>query len=269
MRDVSNRPTKLWAWAVLGSLLGGVSGLIGVPGAAVATDTSKLSIYQPLTVQDAYPTSTGTVQAQTSVSWDETKDGHDLVTVRPVLKWGAFEHLQIAAGGPYLLGNTDSSGSGDPFLGVTYQFAEDRGLLPAMAFSQSVHQYYGALQGTEPVSTFLATKSLTGSKDGTEIHLNVSYRHHFDGALDDRHNRTRFVVGISQPIGDKLTVLADFVRQQDRQIGDLTNLIEVGFRREIAKDSVISLGAGVGIGVDSRRARVLIGFQHAFHLSGS
>lgn len=230
---------------------------------AIASDTSKLSIYQPLTLQDAYPTATGTVQVQSSASWDETADGHDLVTLRPVVKWGAFEHFQLSAGTPYRLGDANSSYGGDPFVGAFYQLTEDNGAMPAIAISESVHQYYGTLQGTEPNTTLLLTKSLSGDKAGTEVHLNLSYRHHFDGAVDDRVDRTRVVVGVSQPLGAKLTILADYVRQEDRQVGDLTNLIEVGFREQMGKDDVVSLGAGIGIGADSRRARVLIGVQHA------
>lgn len=252
-------------YANCGRSLGVALALAALATPAAASDTSKLSIYQPLTLQDAYPTSTDTVQVQSSASWDDTHDGHDLVTVRPVVKWGAFEHLQLSAGLPYRLGNADSSYGGDPFVGIFYQFTEDKGVLPAIAVSQSVHQYIGTLQGTEPNTTLLVTKSLTGDKDGTELHFNFSYRRHFDGAPDDRLDRTRFVVGVSQPLGDKLTILADYVRQEDRQVGDLTNLVETGFRAQVGKDDVVSLGAGIGIGADSRRARVLIGVQHAIH----
>lgn len=231
---------------------------------AAALDPSKLSIYQPLTVQDAYPTTTGTVQVQGSARYDETSTGRDLIDLRPVVKWGAFEHFQLSFAAPFRLGDASSSRSGDSLVAAFYQFAEDRNGFPAMALSQSVHEYFGDLHGTETVTNLLATKSLSGDLSGTEIHLNLSYRRLYDGAMDERENRYQVVVGVSRAIGEDLAILADFVRQDDRRVGETSNIIEVGERWKTGDNSIISLGVGAGIGDQSARARVLAGFKHAF-----
>lgn len=229
---------------------------------ASATDTAKLSIYQPITVQDAYPTAEGAVQAQSDVRWDRTHEGKDLIEIRPVVKWGAAYHLQLSLAAPYRIGDAASSHSGDVIAAGFYQITEDSDLLPAMAVSASVHPFYGAQKGTEVLGGYFVTKSLTGSRDGTEIHLNVTFRHLVDGASDDRTDRTRVVIGISQPMGEDLTVLADFVRQDDRRLGESSNLFEAGLRRQIGEDNVVSLGIGFGTGDQSLQGRVLVGFQH-------
>lgn len=242
--------------------VGLVASAYAVP--AVALDPAKLSIYQPLTVQDAYPTTTGTVQVQGSTRYDETSTGRNLFELRPVVKWGAFERFQLSFAAPYRLGDANSSRSGDSIVAAFYQFAEDRNGLPAMAASQSVHAYYGDLNGTETVTTLLATKSLPGCLAGTEVHLNLSYRRLYDGAADERDSRYRLVVGVSRAIGRDLAVLADFVRQDDRRIGESSNILEVGARWKAGADGIVSVGVSAGFGDQSLRARVLVGFQHAF-----
>ncbi len=135
-------------------------------------------------------------------------------------KWGLFDHAQFALATPYTAGNASSSQSGSVILGGFYQFTDDRGIIPAMAFSTSVRPYYGSLHGTEINTQYLATKSLTGSRDGLSVHFNLSYRRLFDGAVDDRNYRVRFVAGVSLPVGDDLTLLTDVVRQDNRRIGE-------------------------------------------------
>ncbi len=231
---------------------------------ALALDPAKLSIYQPLTVQDAYPTTTGTVQVQGGARYDRTSTGRNLVDLRPVVKWGAFDHFQLSFAAPYRVGDADSGRSGDSIVAAFYQFADDRNGLPAMALSQSVHAYYGDLYGTETVTSLLATKSLSEGLAGTEVHLNLSYRHLYDGASNERDSRYRLVLGISHAIGRDLAILADFVRQDDRRIGESSNILEVGARWKAGADGIVSVGVGAGFGDQSPRARVLIGFQHAF-----
>ena len=95
--------------------------------------------------------------------------------------------------------------SGDVAFGSLYQLTEDKGAMPALAVAGSIVPFYGTLRGIQTDGLLLVTKSLNGSKNGPEVHLNVSWRHLSGGAPDDRENRYRAVFGISLPIGAETT----------------------------------------------------------------
>ncbi len=231
-----------------------------------AAEPSKLSAFQPLTVQDAYPTSFGTIDTEVSGRWDRTRSDRNLDELRPTLKWGAMENLQLSVSAPYRFGNDDQSDSGEVTVGGLYQLTKDHGVLPAIALATSIAPPYAERQGTDTDLTFIASKSLASGEHSPRVHLNLSWRHTIDNSADNRENRYIAVIGYSHPLGAKTTLLGDFVREQERERGADSNLLEIGMRHEMAPDWILSVGAGAGIGDDSPQARLLIGVQHSFHL---
>lgn len=58
--------------------------------------------------------------------------------------------------------------------------------------------------------------------------------------------------------------ILDYVREQKQEKHEESNVVEVGFRRQLTPYTVASLGAGAGFGDDSERYRITIGVQHSF-----
>lgn len=234
--------------------------------AVSAAEPAKLSSFQPLTVEDAYPTRFNRVEAETIFRWDHERDNKDLFEPRARVKWGALENLQLSVQVPYRLGTTSDRDSGQVVFDSLYQFTKDRDGLPAMAISPSIAPSLGQQQGTETNLTFLATKSLSGKQEGPNLHLNLSWLHIIDNAATDRENRYRAVVGYSHPFSKDTALVLDFVREQRRERGSNSNFVEIGVRQRVAEDLTFSVGAGAGIGEDSPDARVVVGLQKSFKL---
>jgi hypothetical protein len=62
---------------------------------------------------------------------------------------------------------------------------------------------------------------------------------------------------------DTVLVL-DYVREQENEEDKEINLVEAGIRYQCTPLSVISTGAGAGIGEDSPDVRIAVSFQHSF-----
>ncbi len=85
---------------------------------ARAAEPERLSSFQPLTIQDAYPTRFGQVELEAAFRWDRTQGGNDLFEPRPRIKLGAFPGLQLSVGVPYRLGNAAGTDQGDVEVGA-------------------------------------------------------------------------------------------------------------------------------------------------------
>ncbi|MGE0226067.1 MAG: hypothetical protein AB7F35_16715 [Acetobacteraceae bacterium] len=249
---------RLSIQAVLGALA------LAAANTASASDVTSVSGSQPLTVEDAYPTGAGTVGVEASFRWDRERGGTNLFEPDAQIKWGAAEKLQLSLGVPYRFGSTSSRDSGQVAVDALYQLTDDRDWLPATALSPGIAFPLGLQEGTETSLSFLATKSLTGSRSGPAVHLNVTWYHMIAGGSAQRTDRYEVVVGYSHPVGPATSLIFDVVREQDRTKGQVTNLVEVGIRRQIAEKAVFSIGAGAGIGDASPIARVVAGVQQSF-----
>lgn len=78
---------------------------------------------------------------------------------------------------------------------------------------------------------------------------------------DEREDRYKAILGYSRRIAADCVILADFVREQDREENNESNLFEVGFRWQITPLTVISFGVGAGVGDESPEVRGVFGIQ--------
>lgn len=242
--------------------------LAWMAGTAAAAEPERLSSFQPLTIQDAYPTRFGQVQLEAAFRWDRTRESNDLFEPRPQIKFGVFPGLQLSVGVPYRLGDAGSTDQGDVEVGALYQLSDARGaVLPALAIEGGVLFPLGPREGTETNLALLATRPLTErGTAGPALHLNVAWRHMADGSPTEREDRYVAAVGYSHPVSQSTTLLVDFVREEERRRGREANLIEVGVRQRVAENLVLSAGIGFGIGDESPSTRIIVGVQHSFRL---
>lgn len=79
--------------------------------------------------------------------------------------------------------------------------------------------------------------------------------------FDERNTLYRAIFGYSGRVGADTLFVVDFVRRQERLRGENSNVVEAGFRRQLNPLTVLTIGAGVGIGEQSPKFRFTIGFQ--------
>ncbi|MFN7141083.1 MAG: hypothetical protein ACK4UN_17270, partial [Limisphaerales bacterium] len=72
------------------------------------------------------------------------------------------------------------------------------------------------------------------------------------------------IIGYSRRLNADTLIVADFVREQERERGENSNIVEVGIRRQITPLTLIAIGLGAGIGEESPDFRATAGFQKSF-----
>jgi hypothetical protein len=96
------------------------------------------------------------------------------------------------------------------------------------------------------------------------LHVNLDWTHNTDAAEGERDDRLRAVLGHSVRLGPDTVLIADFVREQERERGMAMSLIEVGARRQLTPLTVLSAGIGFGVTDESPDVRLLVGYQRSF-----
>jgi hypothetical protein len=165
---------------------------------------------------------------------------------------------------PFLLGEASRSGSGDIEVEGLYNFNTETLYLPALALEAGGIIPTGKdSDGFDTTLKFLLTKSI--SKTGTDrVHLNAAWLHNAAPLEDEREHRYRLIAGYSRRIAPDWVILADFVRQTEREKDEDSNIAELGFRWQLTPLTVLSFGAGAGIGRESPKVRGIIGIQKSF-----
>ena len=246
--------------------LGG-SLLAWAAGTATAVEPERLSSFQPLTIQDAFPTRLGQVELEAAFRWDRTREDNGSFEPRPRIKLGALPGLQLSVGGPVPPRGREQRQPGRrggrcavPAL------RRARRLLPALHRGRAALFPMAARgHGDEPGAACDQAADQRGTA-GPALHLNVAWRHMIDGSPTEGENRYIAAAGYSHPVSRSATLLANFVCEEERQRGRETNLIEAGVRQRVAENLVLSAGIGFGIGDELPSARIIVGIQHSFRL---
>jgi hypothetical protein len=118
-------------------------------------------------------------------------------------------------------------------------------------------------EGVDTQLKFIATKTI-GDEHLDRLHLNLTYAHKFDRPDDERSDRYEAILGYSRRLGPDTILVADFVRSEELMEGMESNIVEVGIRQQLDPLTVISIGAGAGIGDDSPDYLITIGIQRTF-----
>ena len=241
----------------LAAMLAGVA----LPAAAQAqTDHFNLEEGLPTRVEDAYPTAFRNRELQIGPQYERTGEGDDRVLVNPRLEVGLLRNVQLGVTVPVLLGSADRTGSGDVEVDALYNFNAEGLDLPAFSLAARAAFPTGlARQGVDAEFKLLVTRSISNRLD--RLHLNLVYLRAGDPAPGERQDRYAAVLGYSGRLGPDMILVADFVREQEREEGANSNVVELGLRRQMTPLFVLSLGVGAGIGEESPDIRVTAGLQ--------
>lgn len=234
--------------------------VLGASGAAAQTDHLNLEEGIPTQVEDAYPTAFRNREFQIGPRYERADGGGNRVQLDPRIEIGPLRNTQLAITVPVLLGSADQTGSGDIQVDALYNFNTEGLSLPALSLGAQADFPTGeGRQGVDAQFKFLATKSISNRL--ARLHLNVIYARAGDPSPSERRNRYRAILGYSGRFGPDMILVADAVREQLREEGANSNVVELGLRRQMTPLIVLALGIGAGIGEESPDVRITLGLQ--------
>jgi hypothetical protein len=254
-------------------LLGGfiIAGLLPASVAFAQSDQLNLENNFGVQLEDAYATEYGNREFQTYARFTRDNQGRHVTTLAPALEFGPFRNTQISVAAPFRLGNGDRTGSGNVQVSALYSFNTEGLVLPAIALAGQVEFPTGLdSKGVDYTLRFAATKTITQGID--RLHVNVRYTRNAmpttqgEGPtlMSERPERWVTIIGYSRRITPTTLLVLDYVREQLRLQDENANTVELGFRRQINPRLVLSLGGGVGVGLESPKVQGTFGLQQAF-----
>jgi hypothetical protein len=235
---------------------------ISSPAMVSAQAIHNLERGLPLEIQDTATTDTGKIQIQGSAI-NEQSDAGDRLTLEPNIQWGVAENLHLTVHSPYYLGDESlRTGSGDIYAGALYNFLAEGQWLPGAAVLGEVVAPTGvASDGLDTAVTFILSKQITKESSEDRIHFNVQWYHNAIPSPGERDDRYTYVIGYSRKLNDKTVLVLDFVRRDEVQVGQASNLMEIGFLYQLSSKVVLGAGLGTGIDEDSPDLRMGISLQ--------
>lgn len=230
---------------------------------AHAADHTNLEEGLPLEIEDAYPIGRGSFELQGFARFERTAEGKDLYRLVPRLEVGIASNTQFTVEVPFELGPAvEDEGIGDVSASFLYNINTETLSLPALGIvGGAVFPTGPDSHGVDPFATFILTKTLGTSSHMHRVHLNLQGLYNSDAQPNEREALYKMVVGYSVRLGADTILLADYVREQEREEGKTINLAEIGLRRQVTPRLVLVAGVGVGLDDDSPDFRATIGFQ--------
>lgn len=231
---------------------------------ARAADHLNLDRGLPTQVEDAYPTAFRNREVQGTFRYDRTRDDKDRFELAPRLELGIAPNTQLSIDAPFYLGNAEKTGSGNVRAEALYNFNTEGIYLPAFAAAAEAEFPSGRdSRGVDTRAEFILTKSIT--RTGLDrIHFNAAWLHNAGARQMERENRYELVAGYSRRLGADIVGVADFIRQQEMRRGENSNVFEAGIRWQLTPLTILSLGAGFGVGEESPKAKGILGIQRSF-----
>lgn len=220
----------------------------------------------PVRVNDAYPIPYLGREIQLLFRYEEIVGDPYRMDLVPVLEFGFPINTQWEISVPLIFGKTDKTGSADIRVGVLYNLNMERVFFPAISFKAAIDAPTGKdSRGVDPRFALILTKTLaTGLL--SRVHFNGVYQLNTDPRDTERRHLYDFVVGYSQRITPNAIVILDFFHKREFEEDIEVNFFEAGTRVALNHLTVVSVGAGFGIGDESPRFRATIALQRS--LSG-
>lgn len=233
--------------------------------ATVASDHMNLEEQLPTDLEDALPSEYLIPEFQSVFRYERTREHGDRFVLQPRIEYGFAPNWHVKLGVPFLLGSADKAGSGNVELELFKALNDETLHFPiiALAVGGEFPTGFDAKGGNTSVK-FITTKTVGESATLPRVHGNVSWNHNIGGPNDVRRDSYVALLGYSRFIpGDNVLVM-DLEREQELEKGKTANLVEAGLRRMFLEQGVISVGVGAGIGENSPKFRITVGFQYTF-----
>lgn len=241
--------------------------LVLLSGTARAEGDEHLGVSRglPITIDDADKIEAGKSEVKFHTLYDRQRDGSNLFTPRAEFEYGLRRGLSLGVSPSYSLGNADQRNRGAVEFELEYNILEFSGWRPGITIVPQVSVPYGS--GGEAVQSEIelrVTQPLGESKTAPRLHLNLSWRHLHDPKPDERQDRYFAAAGINFAVAQNTALAFDLVREPERERGKVDNFVEAGVRHTLGESLALNAGAGVGLGPDSPRFRLLVGLQAGF-----
>jgi hypothetical protein len=219
----------------------------------------------PTDLVDAFALDPKVFAAQGFVRYEQTDNDQDRFLFRPKVAYGIAPYAHIEASVAVFSGDADRTGSGDIRLGAHYQFLDEAGVVPAMAIIPGVEIPTGKdSRGLDTSLTLAVTRSLNLGDGNDRIHFNASWLRNAGSNDFEREHYYRVAFGYSRQFMENLTLVADFVREEQRVKKQEANIIEAGAAYQFDDHMTGSLSLGFGIAAESPDFRIGSGFQWTF-----
>jgi hypothetical protein len=231
---------------------------------AFAHDPNDLEENLPTELQDTKAQNVGQVEFQGMLRYIDEGEENRFV-YRPALEVGLLPRLELCVTGTFYSGNTDREGSGNVSGELFYNFNEESGWVPATAMAVAGDFPTGEhSRGTDVTTKVILSKAPFPAFKENRLHLNLLWTYNGGKGDDERRNILKGVIGFNVGMGKDTAFVVDYVREQLEEKGEHSNVVEAGLRRVITGSTLISMGAGAGIGADSERYRVTAAIQQSF-----
>ncbi|TFZ06584.1 hypothetical protein EZ313_08125 [Ramlibacter henchirensis] len=216
-------------------------------------------------VTDAQSLKEGDKQFQFTTRFDRERGGDKQLLLEPEFQWGFAKDWQGSLSIQGLAGSADRTGSGDIRASLFRRFIEERGWLPALAGELQLDLPSGKdTRGVDPTLRLIGTKSL-GEGGKQQFHLNLGWTRNNSPEPGERRERGQVIVGYSLQLGERSALVADVIREHQREVGQMATIAEVGYRRELSEQTTLGVGIGAGRGSDSApRWRLTAAIERGF-----
>ncbi len=230
---------------------------------AFASDHWNLEEELPTEVEDAYASDYLKPELQSLFRYERLNAHQERFVLSPRFLYGFAKGWQAKVSVPFLLGSADKTGSGNLGFEVFDNFKDESQYSPALALAIGADLPTGRQNnGIDTSLKFIGTKAMGKTYLDHRIHLNVIWNHNAGTLAGQRSDRYSAILGYSHQIPADLTLVMDFAREQELERGKTDNLIEAGIRHMLTAHSVVSFGAGLGVGKDSPDFRITFGLQY-------
>ncbi|WP_247886921.1 hypothetical protein [Azospirillum sp. SYSU D00513] len=235
--------------------------------AAEGDEHLSLSGGLPVTIEDAGSIQKGDIDTKLRFYYENQRKrgARNLLTVDPEIEVGVAPNLSFGVSPSYSLGNASGAQSGEVEFEIEYSVLPQSGSGTGILIEPLVSIPYGYSEDAVEAGLALrVTQPLTGSPTGPRLHLNARLLHLFDSDDGQRDNRYFLGAGVNFTVAPRTALALDVIREQSQERGSVENLVEAGVRHELMEKLSVGFGAGVGIGPDSPRYRLLLGLQKSF-----
>jgi hypothetical protein len=223
----------------------------------------------PLFLEDARPIGAGSFQFQALARYERTHEDTHQYFLSPQVQYGFSPRGFAQISTTEILGSEPKSGVSDLTLAGFYSLLPDLKAPFKLAIYTQLELPTGPSDsGLQNETGLFATQSLDGTEKN-ELHLNLYWIHSTHPGENELRHRYRAIIGYNNDINEKWMALADIVREQGPEWNQFSNTIEVGAIYASSEKQNFALGLGAGIGEQSQKFRVTIGYQYQLGLTGS
>lgn len=250
--------------------------MLTLPGEGLAQEEVSIA-EDPVDITSPSATPPGEVQVTVGGNYERARRGRNRGTyggeveieagIALGLEFRLGQRGLYGRGGPRNEEATAPSWGGSTRLGLRWEVAEERGLLPAFGLLGEVRSDYGESRPVYEIDTVaLFGKRLIEGERPVSAYLNLGWTTPLDPQLGERPGRYTAAVALGQAVSPDTVIVAAYMREQQERGERDSDLVQTGFRHRLADNGPI-LGVAIGAGLGHDSPRLQIGFALQWSLS--